>query len=111
MPSIITTISLPPTHRKRLDREAARQRRSRSFVVGEAIARYLDQADSRGYAEAREQTLREALALPPIERVQLAEELWSELGRGSRRVEPWTASFDTFDEYEQWRRRGGPTTA
>jgi predicted transcriptional regulator len=37
MASTITTISLPPALRKRLDREAARQRRSRSFVVAEAI--------------------------------------------------------------------------
>jgi predicted transcriptional regulator len=108
MASTITTISLPPALRKRLDREAARQRRSRSFVVAEAIERYLDEADRRGFAEGRERTLREALALSPADRVRLAEELWSELARGSRRVEPWTVAFDTFEEYEQWRRRRGP---
>jgi predicted DNA-binding protein len=108
MASTITTISLPPSLRKRLDREAARQRRSRSFVVAEAIERYLDEADHRGFEEGRQRTLRQALALSPAERVRLAEELWSELARGSRPVEPWTAAFDTFEEYEQWRRRRGP---
>ena len=108
MASTITSISLPPALRKRLDHEAARQRRSRSFVVAEAVARYLDEADRRGFAEARERTLREALALSPAERVRLAEELWSELARGRRRVKPWTAAFDTFEEYERWRRRGNP---
>jgi predicted transcriptional regulator len=110
MASTITTISLPPALRKRLDREAAHQRRSRSFVVAEAIERYLDEADRRGFEEGRERTLREALALSPVERVRLAEELWSELARGSRRVKPWTVGFDTFEEYEQWRRRRGPAT-
>lgn len=108
MASTITTISLPPVLRKRLDREAARQRRSRSFVVAEAVERYLDEADRRGFAEGRERTLREALALSPAERVGLAEELWAELARGSRLVEPWTAAFNTFEEYEQWRGRHRP---
>jgi predicted transcriptional regulator len=110
MASTITTISLPPALRKRLDREAARQRRSRSFVVAEAVERYLDEADRRSFEEGRERTLREALALSPPERVRLAEELWSELARGSRRVKPWTAAFDTFEDYDRWRRRGGPPT-
>ena len=61
MASTITSISLPPALRRRLDHEAARQRRSRSFVVAEAVARYLDEADRRGFAEGRERTLREAL--------------------------------------------------
>jgi Putative addiction module component len=74
-------------------------------VVAEAIERYLDEADRRGFEEGRERTLREALALSPAERVRLAEELWSELTRGGRPVKPWTASFDTFEEYDQWRRR------
>lgn len=78
--------------------------------MAEAIERYLDEADRRGFEEGRERTLREALALSPVERVRLAEELWSEFARGSRRVEPWTASFDTFEEYERWRRRRGPAT-
>ena len=108
MASTITSVSLSPALRKRLDREAGRQRRSRSFVVAEALERYLDQADRRGFEEARERTLREALALSPSERVRLAEELWSELARGSRRVKPWTAAFDTFEDYERWRRRRGP---
>jgi predicted transcriptional regulator len=108
MASTITTISLPTALRKRLDREAARQRRSRSFVVAEAIERYLDETDRRGFEEGRRRTLREALALSPAERVRLAEELWSELARGSRPGEPWTAVFGTFEEYEHWRSRGGP---
>ena len=76
--------------------------------LAEAVERYLDEADRRSFEEGRERTLREALALSPPERVRLAEELWSELARGSRRVRPWTAAFDTFEEYDRWRRRGGP---
>jgi hypothetical protein len=57
-----------------------------------------------GFDEARERTLRDGLALSPAERVRLAEALWSELAPGRERAAPWTASFDTFDAYERWRR-------
>jgi predicted transcriptional regulator len=103
----ILSISLPVDLRQRLDAEAEGQRRSRSFIVAEAIREYLARQDRRNFSEARERTLREGLALPLSERLRLAEELWGDLARGHRLAAPWTATFDTFDEYEGWRRRRG----
>ncbi|HXQ29767.1 MAG TPA: ribbon-helix-helix protein, CopG family [Gemmatimonadales bacterium] len=103
----ILSVSLPDDLRLTLDAAAKRQRRSRSFVVAEAIRDYLTRHEQDAFAEARARTLREGLALSPAARVQLAEELWQELARGRRAAQPWTAAFDTFDEYERWRREGG----
>ncbi|HEY7634337.1 MAG TPA: ribbon-helix-helix protein, CopG family [Gemmatimonadales bacterium] len=105
MASSITTISLSPKLRKRLDREAARQRRSRSFIVAEAIEQYLEGREQDGFSKGRERTLREGLALSPAERVRVAEELWWDFARGRKPPKPWTAAFDTWDEYQDWRRR------
>ena len=103
--NMILSISLPPDLRARLDAEAERQRRSRSFLVQEAVRAYLGDQD-RLFGEARERTLREGLALSPAERLRLSEELWGELARGREVAVPWTAAFETFDEYERWRRSG-----
>lgn len=102
----ILSISLPTDLRAQLDAEAGRSRRSRSFLVAEAVREYLGRQDRRSFGEARERTLREGLALSPAERLRLSEELWRELARGREVAVPWTAAFDTFDEYERWRRRG-----
>ena len=88
----------------RLDGEAGRLRRSRSFVVAEAVRAYLDRAAGRDFDEARDRTLRDGLELTPAARLQQAEELWAELARGRAPAAPWSASFDTFDQYEWWRR-------
>ncbi len=105
--SAIVSISLPSDLRALLDAEAKRQRRSRSFVVSEAIREYVARQEHDVFAAARDRTLREGLVLAPADRVRLAEELWRELTHGRRPTKPWTASFNTFDEYEQWRRQGG----
>jgi hypothetical protein len=47
------------------------------------------------------------LALEPVARLRLAEELWQEFARGSRDFRPWAETFRTFDEYERWRREEG----
>lgn len=104
----ILSISLPPDLRARLDAEAERQRRSRSFLVAEAVREYLSRQDRRSFDQARERTLRDGLALSPAERLALSEELWRELARGRRVTVPWTAAFETFDECERWRRSGAP---
>ncbi len=104
----ILSVSLPAHLRALLDAEAERQRRSRSFLVAEAVREYLDRRDRQSFGEARERTLREGLALSPAERLRLTEELWTELARGREVAVPWTAAFDTFVEYERWRRRGAP---
>jgi len=107
----ILSVSLAGDVRAALDVEARRQRRSRSFVVAEAIRAYLDQRERDVFTAAREHTLREGLALTPADRIRLAEQLWQDLTRGRKPTEPWTASFDTFDQYETWRRRGGTERA
>ena len=102
----ILSISLPSDLRARLDAEAARERRSRSFVVAEAVREYLDRRDQGAFDQARDRTLRDGLALSPAERLRLSEELWRELARGREPAGGWTAAFDTFEEYERWRRGG-----
>jgi len=103
----ILSISLPAELRKSLDAEAKRQRRSRSFVVAEAIQAYLSRPGLDAFAGARDRTLREGLALSPADRLKLSEELWQELMRGRKPLKPWIVAFDTFDQYEQWRRGEG----
>lgn len=77
----IISISLPDELRRPLDEEAERQRRSRSFIVAEAVREYLGRRHDPEFDAARDRTLREALALSPADRVRLAEELWRELAR------------------------------
>jgi len=101
----ILSVSLPADLRSTLDAEAKRQRRSRSFVVAEAVRDYVARQERDAFTAARERTLREGLALAPAARVQLAEDLWQELARGRPPGQPWTATFDTFEDYERWRRQ------
>lgn len=101
----ILSVSLPADLRLTLDAEAKRQRRSRSFVVAEAIRDYVARQERDAFTGARDRTLREGLALAPAARIQLAEDLWQEFARGRKPIEPWTATFATFEEYERWRRR------
>jgi predicted transcriptional regulator len=104
----IVSISIPAGLRARLDAEARRQRRSRSYVVAQAIEEYLaHRREAAEFGSARGRTLRDGLALSPADRVRLSEELWRELTRGRRRGKPWTAVFETFDQYERWRRKRG----
>jgi predicted transcriptional regulator len=103
----ILSVSLPAELRARLDAEAKRMRRSRSFVVAEAVREYLTRPERDTFAGARERTLREGLALSPTERVQLSEELWRDFARGHRPRKAWTIAFDTVEQYETWRRQGG----
>src|SRR5690242_3792016 len=107
MATTILSVSLPAGLRATLDAEARRQKRSRSFVVAEAIRKYVAQQQREAFAEARDRTIGEALALTPAGRVQVAEDLWRDFAQGRRVARPWTATFDTFDEYERWRREGG----
>ena len=101
----ILSVSVPADLRAALDAEAKRQRRSRSFVVSEAIRAYVTSREREAFAAGRDETLREALALSPAERLREAEGLWREFARTHEPGKPWTASFNTFAEYEQWRSR------
>lgn len=102
----ILSVSVPADLRSLLDAAAKRQRRSRSFVVAEAVREYIARQDRDAFTEARTRTLREGLALAPAARVRLAEELWQDFAHGRKATKPWTATFKTFDEYDQWRRQG-----
>ncbi|HET9512514.1 MAG TPA: hypothetical protein VFO95_01195 [Gemmatimonadales bacterium] len=102
--TVIVSFSLPEHICAALAAEAGRMRRSRSFIVAEAVTQYLAGRQKDAFDAARDQTLREGLALPPAERVRLAEELWQEFERGHPLARPWTASFETIDEYDHWRR-------
>lgn len=99
----ITSISIPDELRAALDAEAERQRRSRSFLMAEAVREYLDRRERASFDEARLRTLRDGLSLTPGDRIELAEELWLEFARGRPSSEPWTATFETFDAYARWR--------
>ena len=103
----ILSVSVPADLRSILDAEAKRQRRSRSFVVAEAVREYVARQDRAAFTAARDRTLREGLALAPVARLKLTEDLWQELARGRKPVKPWVATFDTFDAYDRWRRQGG----
>ncbi|MDX1396300.1 MAG: ribbon-helix-helix domain-containing protein [Gemmatimonadota bacterium] len=109
--TVITSISMPEELRAALDEEAERQRRSRSFVVAEAVREYLVRRERTAFDEAGLQTLRDGLALTTGNRLELAEELWLELTRGRPTSRPWTATFETFGDYERWRREGGAADA
>lgn len=107
----ILSISIPAALRRNLAAEAKRLQRSRSFVVCEAIRAYLARQDRDAFTSARDRTLRESLALAPSERVQLAEQLWQELAGDWTPREPWTASFDSYDQYQKLGRHGGGRVA
>jgi predicted transcriptional regulator len=98
----ILSVSLPDDVCSVLDAEAARQRRSRSAVVSEAVRAYVTHADGNAFTEARDRTLREGLALSPADRVKLSEKLWFEGTQGRARSKPWSRSFATFGDYERW---------
>src|SRR5439155_17309301 len=93
----ILSVSVPADLRSTLDAEAKRQRRSRSFVVAEAVRDYVARQQRNAFTEARERTLRDGLALAPAARIRLAEDLWQEFARGHKAVAPWTATFNTFE--------------
>jgi len=61
----ILSVSVPADLRAALDAEAKRQRRSRSFVVSEAIRAYVVSREREAFTAGRDETLREALALSP----------------------------------------------
>src|SRR5260370_4628921 len=99
----IVSVSLPAELQSTLDAEAKRQRRSRSFVVAEAVRDYVARQQHQAFTEARVRTLRDGLALAPAARLQLAEELWQGVARGPQPTKPLTAHFHNLYEDEPWR--------
>ncbi len=109
MPNILS-VSVPSDLHEELDAEAARQKRSRSFVVVEAVREYLVAKQRDAFAAGSLQTLRDGLSMAPAERVALSESLWSELARGWQASKPWVIGFDTHAEHQRWCREGGGIT-
>ena len=66
---------------------------------------YVTRQERDAFTAARERTLREGLALAPAARVQVSEDLWDEFVRERKPAKPWTRTFGTFEEYDQWRRQ------
>jgi predicted transcriptional regulator len=104
----ILSVSIPDDLRAPLDAVAARQRRSRSFVVSEAVRTYIASQTDPAFDEARDETLREGLALSPADRIRLAESINDDLSARKKRHKPFVRGFDTFAEYDEWIRAGGP---
>jgi len=104
----VISISIPDDLRRLLDAEATRQRRSRSFIVGEAVREYVASINKGGLEEFRDRTLRDNLKLSLTERVRRAEALGKEATRGVPRQKPFTISFESWAEFDEWRRQGEP---
>lgn len=104
----ILSISIPDNLRGPLDAEAARQRRSRSFVVSEAVREYVARRTVHTFEGARDRTLLDGLALTPEGRVHLAESLASELAGLRKPSKPFVLGFKSQTEYDKWRDNGRP---
>src|SRR5881396_3765018 len=98
----ILSISVPATLRAQLDREARRQRRSRSWIVTEAVRRYLE-ARPKPFVEVGA-SFERGRDLDYTERAREAERLWEEGWRFAPRREPYVRVFETIAELEAWQR-------
>jgi predicted transcriptional regulator len=125
------SVTLPPDLVQKADRRAAALDRSRSWVVSEALRRYLTpitgypegghsgmltresgRSPHRGLGEHRLAQLEADLALTPEQRVREAEET----ARATEPREPHTAgervlTFESYEHYLDWKRRADAGTA
>jgi predicted transcriptional regulator len=101
----IVTISLPDDVRDALFAEAQSQKRSRSWIVREALTRYVADRRDAAFADARDHLLRQSLRQSPAERVLEGESIWNELALGRVPSPGIAISFETLDEYETWSKR------
>ena len=110
-PSARIAVTLPPETLRAADELAARKDRSRSWIVAEAIRQYAvacqesvpaDDALAR-LGPSRLEQLRRDAALSPESRVLESEEMVAVGGPLALPESPRT--FDSFDEFEVWRRQ------
>lgn len=105
----ILSVSIPDDLRPQLDREAKRQRRSRSWVVTEAVRRYLEGRPQpyvevgASFERGRDLTLLEGLALDYTERAREAEQLWEEGWRLAPQRKPFVKVFETEERIAAWK--------
>ncbi len=117
------SITIPGNLVAALDRKAEELDRSRSWVIAEAVRRFLEVPRSGGkqalavrepapqpyvaaeIAAARRQHLKTDLALPPAERLRRAEEL-GRLARRAQRggVRNQVIGFDSYEDYYEWKK-------
>ncbi len=127
MPLERISITIPKEVLEAADRRAAELDRSRSWVVVDALRRYLGSVGagrSKGQparvgrevapilyvagevAEARLRHLRAELALSPSERLRRAEELGSLARQAQRRGRRQQAiGFESYEDFYEWKKR------
>ncbi len=106
-------ITLPAEDLAAADRLAAEQDRSRSWIIAEAVRRYVAAHSSVSAAHvldsSRREQLRRDLALSPLERIRAAEERVHIVGpRTAAAEEPLT--FPGFDAFLAWLRQRPSST-
>lgn len=74
----VVTVSLTEELRQSLANEAKVQKRSRSWIVREALTEYVAKRRDAQFAEARDHLFLDALKQTPAERVKEAESIWNE---------------------------------
>lgn len=105
----IVAISFPKDLPAALDKEARRQRRSRSWIVSEAVRRYLEQRPKpyaivgASFEQGTDLTLLEGLALDYTERAREAERLWNEGWPFAPTAKPFIRVFETEEEIATWK--------
>jgi len=103
----VVAISFPDALPAAIDVEARRQRRSRSWIVSEAVRRYLVEPHvevGATFQRGRDLTLLEGLALDYTARAREAEQLWEEGWRFTPPAEPFVRVFETEAEIDAWKR-------
>jgi hypothetical protein len=95
------------------DAHAAGVNRSRSWLISEALRRYLSRLDRKGEAlpeptpglgESRLSQLRADLGLTPLERVAEAERTAREASLVRPTAGDFVVTFDSFEDYLEWDR-------
>ena len=127
MPLERISITIPKDVLEAADRRAAELDRSRSWVVVDALRRYLGSVGAGGsegqparvvrevapilyvageVAEGRLRHLRAELALSPSERLRRAEELGSLARQAQRRGRRQQAiGFESYEDFYEWKKR------
>ena len=101
-------VSLPRDDLAAADRLARAQDRSRSWIVAEAIRKYVAEQERESAHElgsSRAEQVKRDLQLTATERIREADEL-SVLSVASSRPIEQPRTFRTYDAFSEWRRRG-----
>lgn len=102
----ILSVSLPDDLPAELDAEAKRRRRSRSYIVAEAVRKYLSDRRIEGFDHARDLTLLDGLALDHSARARDADALWEEAWPFAPATPPRARTLPNPEDLQQWRAAG-----